>query len=60
MFIKYCILMRSSYFVLAIVSYTLSGRIVKVVASHAAVSRSSPAEVALIYTMHEAIRGYCP
>ena len=39
---------------------TLSGRIGKVVASHAAVVRLSPAEVALIYTMHEALRGYCP
>ena len=28
------------------------------VASHAAVARSSPAEVALIYTMHEVLRGY--
>ena len=37
----------------------LSGRIGKVVASHAAVARSSPAEVALIYTMHMALRGYC-
>ena len=40
--------------------YTLSGRIGKVVASHAAVARSSPAEVALIYTMHEELGGYCP
>ena len=39
---------------------TLSGRIGKVFASHAAVGRSSPAEVALIYAMHEALRGYCP
>ena len=39
---------------------TLSGRIGKVVASYAAVARSSPAEVALIYTMQEAFRGYCP
>ena len=38
---------------------TLSGRIGKVVASHAAVARSSPAEVGLIYTMHVALRGYC-
>ena len=38
--------------------YTLSGRIGKVVASHAAVARSIPAEVALIYTMHEALTGY--
>ena len=37
----------------------LSGRIGKVVA-HAAVARSIPAEVALIYTMHEVLRGYCP
>ena len=41
-------------------SYTLSGRIGKVVASHAAVVRSIPAEVALIYTMHEVLRVYCP
>ena len=34
--------------------YTLSGRIGKVVASHVAVARSSPAEVALIYTIHGA------
>ena len=27
------------------------------VASHAAVARSNPAEIALIYTMHEALRG---
>ena len=40
--------------------YTLSGRIGKVVASHAAVARSIPAEVALIYTMHEELRRYCP
>ena len=40
--------------------YILSGRIGKVVASHAAVARSVPAVVALIYTMHEALRGYCP
>ena len=26
----------------------------------AAVARSSPAEVAPIYTMHVALRGYCP
>ena len=31
-------------------------RIGKVVTSHAAVARSIPAEVALIYTMHEALR----
>ena len=31
---------------------TLSGRIGKVVASHAAVARSIPDAVALIYTMH--------
>ena len=41
-------------------NYTLSGRIGKVVASHAAVARSCPAEVALIYTMHVALRVYCP
>ena len=40
--------------------HTLSGRIGKVVALHAAVARSSPAEVALIYTMHVELRGYCP
>ena len=39
--------------------HTLSGRIGKVVASHAAVAHSSPAEVVLIYTMHVAFRGYC-
>ena len=38
--------------------YTLSGRISKVVALHAAVKSSIAAEVALIYTMHEALRGY--
>ena len=40
--------------------HTLSGRIGKVVASHAEVARSIPswAETALIYTMHEALRGY--
>ena len=42
------------------INNTLSGRIGKVVASHAAGARSSPAEVGLIYTMHEALRGYCP
>ena len=36
---------------------TLSCRIGKVVASHAAVARSSPAEVGLIYTMRVAVRG---
>ena len=35
----------------------IRGRIGKVVASHAAVARSSPAEVALINTMHVALRG---
>ena len=40
--------------------YTLSGRIGNVVASHAAVARSSPAEVALIYSMHMVLREYCP
>ena len=39
---------------------TLSGRIGKVVASHAAVAHSIPAEVALIYTLHKALRGNCP
>ena len=39
---------------------SLSGRIGKVVASHTAVARSSPTEAALIYTMHQALRGYCP
>ena len=38
----------------------LSGRIGKVVASQAAVARSSFAEVALIYTMHEGARGVLP
>ena len=41
------------------IEYTQSGRIGKVVASHAAVARSSPAEVTLIYTMHVVLRGYC-
>ena len=41
-------------------THTLSGRIGKAVASHAAVARSVPAEVALIYTMYELLRGYCP
>ena len=40
--------------------YTLSGLIGKVVASHDAVARSIPAEVALIYNMDDALRGYCP
>ena len=44
-------------FLITDIPYTLSGRIGKVVASHAAVARSSPAEVALIYTLHEAHRG---
>ena len=39
--------------------YILSGRIGMVVASHAVVARSIPAEVALIYTMHEALMGCC-
>ena len=40
----------------------LSGRIGKVVASHAEVVRSIPglAETVPIYPMHEALRGYCP
>ena len=42
------------------VKHTLSGRIGKVVVSHAAVARSSPAEIALIYTMHVAVRGVLP
>ena len=42
------------------VEHTLNGRIGKVVSSHAAVARSIPAEVTLIYTVHEALRGYCP
>ena len=37
-----------------------NGRIGKVVASHAAVACSSPDEVALIYTMHVALKVYCP
>ena len=37
---------------------TLSGHIGKVVVSHAAVARLVPAEVAQIYTMLEALRGY--
>ena len=40
--------------------YPESGRIGKGIASYAAVARSIPAEVALIYTMHEALRRYCP
>ena len=40
--------------------HTLSGRIGKVVASHATVARSRPAEVPLMYTMHVALRRYCP
>ena len=42
--------------------YTLSGRIGMIVASHAEVARSIPAlaETPPIYTMHEALRGYCP
>ena len=50
---KYVIFIRLNF-------HTLSGRIGKVVAQHAAVARSSPADVALIYTMHVALRGYCP
>ena len=41
-------------------SCALSGRIGKVVASHAEVARSIPAEAAPIYTMHKALSGYCP
>ena len=40
--------------------HTLSSRIGKVAASHAAVARSSNAEVALIYTMHVASQGVLP
>ena len=40
--------------------YTLSGWAGKVVASHAAVARSIPVEVAVIYNTHEALRRYCP
>ena len=40
--------------------HTLSGCIGKVVASHAAVARLILAAVALIYTVHEELRGYCP
>ena len=40
--------------------YILSGRIGKVVASRAEVSRLIPAKAALIYTMHEALKGLCP
>ena len=36
--------------------YTQSGRIGKVIASHAVAARSIPVEVALIYTMHETLR----
>ena len=38
----------------------MSCRTVKAFASHAAVPSSSLAEVALIYTMHVALMGYCP
>ena len=49
----------------AICVYTLSGFIGKVVASHAEgckVERSNPVcgGAAPIYSMHEALRGYCP
>ena len=41
--------------------HTLSGRIGKVVASHAAVARSICAEVALIYTVHaRGVQGVLP
>ena len=46
--------------ILSDAGYTLSGRMGNLVASHAAVARSIPAEVALIYTVHETLRGYCP
>ena len=54
-----CVLPRSlkSNNIVHNIVYTLSDRIGKVVASHAAVARSSPAEVALIYTMHVTLRG---
>ena len=55
-----CITKLTSLATSACYLLTLSGRIGKVVASHAAVARSSPAEVGLIYTMHVALRGYCP
>ena len=44
------------------ITHTLSGHVGKVVASHAEVARSIPgcAETAPIYTMHVALRGYCP
>ena len=40
----------------------MSSRIGEVVASHAEVARSIPAvaETAPIYSIHEALRGYCP
>ena len=37
--------------------HTLSGHTGKDVALHAVVARSIPTEAALIYTMHEALRG---
>ena len=37
----------------------MSGSIGKVVASYGAVARSIPAEVALFYTVYEALREYC-
>ena len=46
--------------VLCCLCFTQSGRKGKMVASHAAVAHSIPAEVVLIYTMHEPLRGYCP
>ena len=45
---------------LVVLLYSLCGHKGKVVASHAAVSRSIPAEIALSYSMHEALMGYCP
>ena len=54
-------IINNNYIIYTIIYiYTQSGSIGKVAASHAAVARSSPAEVALIYTMHVALRGYCP
>ena len=51
----------SIYFLCLFLIYTLSGRIGKVVATHAEVARSIPAvvETAPIYTMLEALKGYC-
>ena len=42
--------------------HTLNGSICKLVALHAEVARLIPGltETALIYSMHKALRGYCP